>query len=93
MLAAQRRDLLLDRLRADGRLIAKDLAAVVGVEEDGLGTLGVGDERGEPTSFTAQWNDDMHHVLHTAATLESNGYYGDYKDDTEKLARALAEGF
>lgn len=51
------------------------------------------DERGEPTSFTAQWNDDMHHVLHTAATLESNGYYGDYKDDTEKLGRALAEGF
>jgi maltooligosyltrehalose trehalohydrolase len=35
----------------------------------------------------------MHHVLHTAATLESNGYYGDYKDDTEKLGRALAEGF
>jgi len=51
------------------------------------------DERGEPTSFTAQWNDDMHHVLHTAATLESNDYYGDYKDDTEKLGRALAEGF
>lgn len=51
------------------------------------------DERGEPTSFTAQWNDDMHHVLHTAATLESNGYYGDYKDDTDKLGRALAEGF
>ena len=35
----------------------------------------------------------MHHVLHTAATLESNGYYGDYKDDTEKFSRALAEGF
>jgi malto-oligosyltrehalose trehalohydrolase len=51
------------------------------------------DERGEPTSFTAQWNDDMHHVLHTAATLESNSYYGDYKDDTDKLGRALAEGF
>lgn len=50
-------------------------------------------ERGEPASFTAQWNDDMHHVLHTAATLESSGYYGDYKDDTEKLGRALAEGF
>ncbi|MDW5266852.1 MAG: malto-oligosyltrehalose trehalohydrolase [Edaphobacter sp.] len=50
-------------------------------------------ERGEPASFTAQWNDDMHHVLHTAATLESSGYYGDYKNDTEKLGRALAEGF
>jgi malto-oligosyltrehalose trehalohydrolase len=51
------------------------------------------DTDGNPTHYTAQWNDDMHHVLHTAATLESNGYYGDFKDDTEKLGRALAEGF
>jgi malto-oligosyltrehalose trehalohydrolase len=50
-------------------------------------------ERGEPITYTAQWNDDMHHVLHTAATLETNGYYRDYKGDTEKLGRALAEGF
>ncbi len=53
----------------------------------------VRDKDGVPKEFTAQWNDDMHHVLHTAATLESNGYYGDYKDDSEKLGRALAEGF
>jgi malto-oligosyltrehalose trehalohydrolase len=50
-------------------------------------------ERGEPRHYTAQWNDDVHHVLHTAATLESTGYYEDYKDDTHKLGRALAEGF
>jgi maltooligosyltrehalose trehalohydrolase len=50
-------------------------------------------QRGEPVEFTAQWNDDIHHVLHTAATLESDGYYRDYKDDTKKLGRALAEGF
>jgi maltooligosyltrehalose trehalohydrolase len=50
-------------------------------------------ESGQPEAFTAQWNDDMHHVLHTAATLETHGYYGDYKDDTDKLGRALAEGF
>jgi malto-oligosyltrehalose trehalohydrolase len=49
--------------------------------------------KGQPTHYTAQWNDDMHHVLHTAATLESNGYYKDYKDDSNKLGRALAEGF
>jgi malto-oligosyltrehalose trehalohydrolase len=53
----------------------------------------VRDEAGEPKDYTAQWNDDMHHVLHTAATLESNGYYGDFKDDTKKLGRALAQGF
>src|SRR5919206_1915404 len=36
MLAAQRRDLLLDRLRTDGRLVAKDLAAELGVSEDSV---------------------------------------------------------
>ena len=51
------------------------------------------DASGQPATFTAQWNDDMHHVLHTAATLEAQGYYGDYSDSTEKLGRALAEGF
>jgi maltooligosyltrehalose trehalohydrolase len=50
-------------------------------------------QQGESTHYTAQWNDDMHHVLHTAATLESSGYYGDFKDDSGKLGRALAEGF
>jgi DeoR/GlpR family transcriptional regulator of sugar metabolism len=36
MLAAQRRDLLLDRLRTDGRIIAKDLAAELGISEDSI---------------------------------------------------------
>ena len=43
--------------------------------------------------YTAQWNDDMHHVLHTAATQEDVGYYRDYQGDAHKLGRALAEGF
>lgn len=36
MLAAQRRDLLLDRLRTDGRIVAKDLAAEWGLSEDSV---------------------------------------------------------
>lgn len=36
MLAAQRRDLLLDRLRRDGRVVAKDLAAELGISEDSV---------------------------------------------------------
>jgi DeoR/GlpR family transcriptional regulator of sugar metabolism len=36
MLAAQRRDLLLGRLRAEGRLIAKDLAAELDLSEDSV---------------------------------------------------------
>ena len=45
-----------------------------------------------PRLYTAQWNDDVHHVLHTAATGEDKGYYADYRGDTAKLGRALAEG-
>jgi maltooligosyltrehalose trehalohydrolase len=48
---------------------------------------------GAPVHYTAQWNDDVHHVLHTAATHERTGYYADYEGNTELLARALAEGF
>jgi maltooligosyltrehalose trehalohydrolase len=60
-------------------------------EENEVGPL----ERsgGKPQYYTAQWNDDVHHVLHTAVTGESSGYYVDYSGDTEKLGRALAEGF
>lgn len=48
---------------------------------------------GKPNRYTAQWNDDVHHALHTAATGEKTGYYADYVGDTDKLGRALAEGF
>ena len=51
------------------------------------------DRDGQPLQYTAQWNDDVHHVLHVAATGESSGYYADYVGDTAKLGRALAEGF
>ncbi len=53
----------------------------------------LGRENGEPTHYTAQWNDDVHHVLHVAATGERNGYYADYQGDTDLLGKALAEGF
>src|SRR4051794_41691262 len=36
MLPAQRRDLLVSRLERDGRLVAKDLAAELGVSEDSV---------------------------------------------------------
>jgi malto-oligosyltrehalose trehalohydrolase len=47
----------------------------------------------QPVSYTAQWNDDAHHVLHTAITAERCGYYADYAGNTALLGRALAEGF
>ena len=51
------------------------------------------DDHGEPEHYTAQWNDDMHHVLHVAGTHEDEGYYKDYEGDFNKLGRALSEGF
>ena len=44
--------------------------------------------------YDAQWNDDAHHVVHHLLTGETRGYYAAYaKKPTEKLARALAQGF
>ena len=48
---------------------------------------------GRPRYYAAQWCDDIHHVLHAAATGESQGYYADYSDDLGMVAKALAEGF
>lgn len=50
----------------------------------------------EPVHYTSQWNDDVHHLLHAAATGENTGYYADFDDfeaRTDRLGRALAEGF
>lgn len=61
--------------------------------EDNNSGLLTRDIHGKPQHFTAQWNDDIHHVLHVAATGETFGYYKDYADDISKIGRALAEGF
>lgn len=52
------------------------------------------DDAGRPIFYTAQWNDDIHHCLHTLLTGESDSYYGDFADaPVKRLGRALAEGF
>ncbi|WP_297490504.1 malto-oligosyltrehalose trehalohydrolase [Acidocella sp.] len=43
--------------------------------------------------FDAQWTDDWHHCLHVLLTGESEGYYGDFKNAADQLARCLSEGF
>lgn len=44
--------------------------------------------------YDAQWNDDIHHAMHTVLTGEEGGYYRDYADDPVRhLIRCLAEGF
>ena len=47
-----------------------------------------------PTGYNAQWNDDLHHVLHVLATGRTGGYYGDYAEEPiALLGRALSSGF
>lgn len=51
-------------------------------------------ERTPSRLYDAQWNDDIHHVLHVMLTGEREGYYGGFINQvTEKLTRALTEGF
>jgi malto-oligosyltrehalose trehalohydrolase len=49
---------------------------------------------GRPRWYSAQWNDDFHHVLHALVTGERDGYYADHADrPLDRLGRVLAEGF
>jgi maltooligosyltrehalose trehalohydrolase len=49
---------------------------------------------GRSDKFDAQWDDDVHHCLHTIVTGETDGYYSDYAEAPHsKLCRSLAEGF
>jgi maltooligosyltrehalose trehalohydrolase len=49
--------------------------------------------RSEGGKFDAQWTDDWHHCLHVLLTGESEGYYEDFQNPAEQLARCMAEGF
>ena len=42
--------------------------------------------------LTAQWDDDVHHAIHTAVSGERQGYYADF-GSLETLARTLRHGF
>jgi maltooligosyltrehalose trehalohydrolase len=47
-----------------------------------------------PRHFTAQWNDDFHHVFAVLGGQEPTAHFADYADGAAgKAARALAEGF
>jgi len=51
-------------------------------------------ERCQPRTYTAQWNDDIHHALHVLITGERDGHYSDYSErPLDQLGRCLASGF
>ena len=82
-------DELAERVRAAGR---REVHLVLENEENQTRRL-AREADGRTRHYTAQWNDDVHHVLHVAATGEDRGYYAEYLGDPKKLGRALAEGF
>jgi maltooligosyltrehalose trehalohydrolase len=48
----------------------------------------------QPKTYTAQWNDDIHHALHVLITGERDGYYVDYSNrPLDLLGRCLVRGF
>jgi maltooligosyltrehalose trehalohydrolase len=78
---------------AEGCRFVKSDAYLVLENDDNAASWMVRDGR-RPRAYTAQWNDDIHHALHVAATGQRSGYYEDYADDpTAALLRCLSEGF
>ena len=53
------------------------------------------DDRNQPMTFIAQWNDDMHHVLDYIVTGDGRmtGYDDPAKDPIADFEKALVEGF
>jgi malto-oligosyltrehalose trehalohydrolase len=76
--------------------LAREIRAKV--SEDRHVHLVVENERNDAdllrSGFDAQWNDDLHHVLHVLLTGETKGYYSDFaREPAQKLSRALEDGF
>src|SRR5262249_22598233 len=52
------------------------------------------DAAGAIQAYAAQWNDDLHHLLHVLTTGETGGYYADHAGAARaRLGRTLAAGF
>jgi len=70
-------------------------AAMLIVEDmENLASLLERDENDVPLKYSAQWNDDIHHVLNFLASGEkTNGYDDPCKDPIADLEKALADGF
>ena len=43
-------------------------------------------------AYTAQWNDDFHHVAHHLLTGRAHGYYADYAQRAARVARSMPRG-
>lgn len=75
------------KVRPDARLIIENM--------DNAAHWLERNDRNEPMTYTAQWNEDIHHVLAFIVTGEGNktGYDDPDKDPIADLEKALTQGF
>lgn len=87
------RDVFLGDMAKVARSVKGDAKLIIENMDNIASWLGR-DEQGQPKDFTAQWNDDIHHVLHFLVTGErKHGYEADDHDAIADLEKGLADGF
>ena len=87
------RGLFLYELAAAARKVKRGAKLIV-ENMDNIASLLERNDRDEPLKYSAQWNEDIHHVLNFLVTGESMNGYGDpTKDAMADLEKALADGF
>lgn len=92
-LKTEARELFLKELSRTARK-DKPNAKLIVENRENLASLLDRDGKDEPEKYTAQWNDDIHHVLNYLVTGEPAGGYDDpSKDPFADLEKALADGF
>ncbi|WP_132568189.1 malto-oligosyltrehalose trehalohydrolase [Rhizobium sullae] len=82
-LSTEVRDAFVDR---EVHLVVEDQRNLVSLLER--------DDRGRVKTFTAEWNDDFHHVAHIIATGETAGHYKPFASELwEKTKLSMLYGF
>lgn len=81
--------------KAVGQLVASTGRHIHLVLENDDNRVSLLDPRSDPPRgrYRGQWNDDYHHAFHVLLTGETTGYYRDYREAKDQLARTLGQGF
>ncbi len=92
-IGTEARDLFLGELARACRAVKPDAKLIVENVKNQMHWL-TRDAEGRPIDYTAQWNDDYHHVLQFLVTGERlNGYEEEDRDPVADLEKSLADGF
>ncbi len=92
-IGTEARDLFLGELARAARRGKPDAALIIENVRNQMHWL-TRDADDRPVDFTAQWNDDYHHVINYLVTGEKKGGYEDEgRDAVADLEKSLADGF